>query len=141
MRLILSAIALMSTALSAQPAAPDTRNDVTNAIVMVAVRGKASSGNSVERNGTGFIVGASRNVITANHVVAAPPEGWAKTDFGLPDFTVVIRFRDQQTGLLTEVRRASVQKSVPDKDTALLEFEGLPRGGLTTCWNAIERGG
>ena len=136
MRLILSAIALMSTALSAQPAAPDTRNDVTNAIVMVAVRGKASSGNSVERNGTGFIVGASRNVITANHVVAAPPEGWAKTDFGLPDFTVVIRFRDQQTGLLTEVRRASVQKSVPDKDTALLEFEGLPRGGLTTCPDA-----
>ena len=126
MRLILSAIALMSTALSAQPAAPDTRNDVTNAIVMVAVRGKASSGNSVE----------SRNVITANHVVAAPPEGWAKTDFGLPDFTVVIRFRDQQTGLLTEVRRASVQKSVPDKDTALLEFEGLPRGGLTTCPDA-----
>src|SRR5882757_5514247 len=133
---MLSAIALMSTALSAQPAAAATRNDVTNAIVMVAVRGKASSGNSVERNGTGFIVGASRNVITANHVVAAPPEGWAKTDFGLPDFTVVIRFRDQQTGLLTEVRRASVQKSVPDKDTALLEFEGLPRGGLTTCPDA-----
>ena len=136
MRLMLSAIALMSTALSAQPAAADTRNDVTNAIVMVAVRGKASGGNSVERNGTGFVVGTSRNVVTANHVVAAPPEGWGKTDFGLADFTVVIRFRDQQTGLLTEVRRASVQKSVPDKDTALLEFEGLPRGGLTTCPDA-----
>nr|WP_249795043.1 serine protease [Bradyrhizobium sp. Oc8] len=100
---------------------------------MVAVRGKVANGTTVERNGTGFVVGTSRNVVTANHVVATPPEGWAKTDFGLADVTVVIRFRDQQTGLLTEIRRASVQKSVPDKDSALLEFEGLPRRGLSTC--------
>ncbi|MBP1290406.1 MULTISPECIES: serine protease family protein [Bradyrhizobium] len=59
-----------------------------------------------------------------------------ETDFGLADFTVVIRFRDQQTGLLTEVRRANVQKSVPDVDTALLEFEGLARRGLSTCPDA-----
>jgi hypothetical protein len=107
-RLLLPLIVLMGSALSLPTAAADTRNDVTNAIVMVAVRGKEANRTSVERNGTGFVVGTSRNVVTANHVVAAPPGGWAKTDFGLTDIAVVIRFRDQQTRLLTEVRRTNV---------------------------------
>jgi hypothetical protein len=132
-RPIIVSTALICSILGCSPVIADTRNEVANAIVMVAVRGRASDGTTVERNGTGFIVGSSRYVITANHVVSAPPEGWAKTDFGLADFTIAIRFRDQQTGLLTEVRRASVQKSVSDKDAALLEFEGLPRRGLSTC--------
>ncbi|MEZ2142241.1 hypothetical protein AAE026_08030 [Bradyrhizobium sp. DN5] len=87
-RLLLPMIALVGAAPSLQAAAADSRNDVANAIVMVAVRGKAANGTTVERNGTGFVVGTSRNVVTAHHVVAAPSEGWAKTDFGLADFTV-----------------------------------------------------
>jgi S1-C subfamily serine protease len=42
------------------------------------VRGHAADGTTVNRNGTGFFVGNSRYVITANHVVMPPPQGWGK---------------------------------------------------------------
>jgi hypothetical protein len=135
-RLMCLVIALSASTACLQPAIADTRNDVANAIVMVAIRGTASNGASIERNGTGFVVGASRYVVTDNHVIASPPEGWAKTDFGLADFTIAIRFRDQQTGLLTEARRANIHKSVAEPDVALVEFDGLPRKGLSTCPDA-----
>jgi hypothetical protein len=116
----------------AQPFAAygNSRIEVGNAVVMVAVRGHDADGGSVNRNRTGFIVGNSRYVITANHVVMPPPQGWAKNEFALPDVTFVVRLRDQQTGVMTEVRLAHVFKAGADRDAALLEFDGLPRPGL-----------
>jgi hypothetical protein len=122
--------------LTVLPAHSNSRLDIANAVVMVAIRGKAADGSSVNRNGTGLVIGNSRYVLTANHVVASPPSGWGKTDIGLPDLTIAIQFRDLQTGLMTEVRRAHIQKTAAERDAALLEFDGLPRPGATTCPDA-----
>jgi hypothetical protein len=46
-------IALSGSTVCLQPAIADTRNNVANAIVMVTIRGTASNGSSIERNGTG----------------------------------------------------------------------------------------
>jgi S1-C subfamily serine protease len=71
-RVVLAAVMM---ALPAFSAFASSRNEVTNAVVMVAVGGHAADGTSVNRNGTGFIVANSRYVITANHVVVAPGAG------------------------------------------------------------------
>src|SRR5262245_37509747 len=100
-----------------------SRVEVSNAVVMVAVRGKAVNGESINRNGTGFVVGNSRYVVTAKHVIATPQGGWGKTELDLPDVTIAIRFRDQ-TGIMMEARRAQVRIPAVDHDAALLEFDG-----------------
>lgn len=115
------------------PALANTPADASNAVVMVAVRGKDADGTNVERYGTGFVVATSSYVVTAFHVVAPPPKGWGKKDFDFPDVTIAIRFRDLQTGLMTEVRRAHVHRFTAEQDAAVLQFDGLPRKGLSTC--------
>lgn len=126
-------IAAASIVALAVPALANSRTEVANAVAMVAVRGKAADGSPVNRTGTGFVVGNTRYVLTAKHVIAAPPGGWGSTDFNLPDVTIIVRLRDQQTGIMTEVRRANVYRAAADQDAALVEFDGLPRPGLSTC--------
>jgi hypothetical protein len=128
---VIFSVILSSAALANSP------NDVSNAVVMVAVRGKDVDGEQVQRNGTGFIVATSQYVMTAFHVVAPPPKGWGKKEFDLPDVTIAIRFRDPLTGLMTEVRNAHVHRNALDQDAALLQFDGLPRKGLSTCASSV----
>jgi hypothetical protein len=125
----------ISTAVPAYSAFGSSLIEVNNAVVMVMVRGHGADKTDVNRNGTGFVVGNSRYVLTANHIVMPPPGGWDRKDFGLPDVTIAIRLRDQQTALMTEVRLAHVYRApaAADADAALLEFDGLPRPGLATC--------
>jgi hypothetical protein len=132
-KLISLIFAVTTSMLLVVPALGNSRPDIANAVVMVSVRGSAADKTDIIRNGTGFVVGNSRYVLTANHVVEPPPGGWGKTAFGFPDVTIGIWFRDFQTGNMTEVRRAHVHRAAEKQDAALLEFEGRPRQGLSTC--------
>ena len=117
-----------SSASTAQPNA-----EALDAVVRVLVGGSDSAGPIAQRTGSGVLVGTDGSILTAYHTVRPPPSGWAVDDLGLSTLRIAVALRDSNTGLLSDIRQATVIQADPDHDAALLRFHGAPRRGIATC--------
>jgi hypothetical protein len=104
-----------------------------DAIALVFVSGKAAKGGDVSRVGTGFLVGSRGELLTSLHTVEEPEGGWATDEFGVKIVRISAELRDQNSGLLTDVRPAAIKAVDPASDTALIEASGKALPGVPTC--------
>ncbi len=97
------------------------------------VSGKAANGDDVNRVGSGVVVGNGSRLLTSLHTVQEPPGGWAVDQFGVKVLRMSVELRDRNTGLMTDVRLASIKAIDQPTDAAVLEYSGTSSQGITTC--------